>query len=109
VNAYSDANVKRRYKFAMDELMRKKNYTLVCCRASRRGRCHGCSGSTLAYVLVGTRSNERNTRFSYTDIKICPLAFKRGYGPEHLRLGFTMFHELMHLTSGASDHGYGLE
>jgi hypothetical protein len=101
--------VKRRYKFAMDELMKKKNYSLVCCRKSRRGRCRSCSGTTLAYVMVG--SNGTNTRFSYTDIKICPRALEmnRGYGKKHLRLGFTMFHELMHLTSGASDYGYGLD
>lgn len=109
-NAWSDENVKRRYKFAMDELLAKKNYTLVCCK-SRKGRCRGCSGSTLAFVMVGTRSSERNTRFSYTDVKICPLALKknRGYGKAHLRLGFTMFHELMHLTSGTTDHTYNFD
>lgn len=106
-NAHSDENVKLRYKFAMDTLYAKKDYSLVCCRSTNRaGRCTSCGGGTIAYVLVQAGSFNRYTQ---TDVKICPWGLKhnRGYGPAHLRLGFTMFHELMHLTSAATDHGYG--
>ena len=106
-NAHSNENVKLRYKFAMDTLYAKKDYSLVCCRSTNRaGRCGSCGGSTIAYVAVqATRSLDRWTQ---TDVKICPhgLVKNAGYGPAHLRLGFTMFHEIMHLTSACTDHGY---
>lgn len=101
-----DANVKLRFKRAMDMMYDKnRNWKLMCCPRNAYGACKGCANPrVLAYVTAKSWSNKPEEKISNTNIRVCSLSFKTPY-PEK-ELGLTMFHELMHVTSGAGDQGY---
>jgi len=101
---FSDVNVKIRFKKAIDMLYeRNKVWELMCCKKST-GACKTCGKKTLAYVSYFKRTSTGTLKYSNTHIRICPLSFTRKY--KEVKIGMTMFHELVHMSSGVSDKGY---
>jgi len=49
-------------------------------------------------------SRGQKIRHMQMHVRVCPLSFS--LGGRSKRLGMTMFHEVMHLTSAAGDFGY---
>ena len=97
--AYDNDNVRRRYKYGMDYLKNPNGYTLMCCKKAI-GACGTCRGRVLAYVSAYRGTVKRSS----THIRICPLSFTTSN--TSMKLGMTMFHEVMHVTSAAGDKGY---
>jgi hypothetical protein len=91
--------VKIRFKRAMDMMFAEtRNWSFMCCRKSI-GACDGCDSQTLAYA-TSSRGNSR--KITNTNIRFCPRAWKK----RDVSLGWTVLHELMHITSSAGDKGY---
>jgi len=81
-------------------------WTAECCGTSVHSseECATCvkNPSTLAFAMSATYSD--GTKLSYKKIKICANAMNE----EPMTLGLTLFHELIHMVSGAKDNGGSL-
>lgn len=100
----SNANVRIRFKKAMDMLYeRNKVWELMCCKKST-GACKTCGKKTLAYVSYFKRRSTGALKYSNTHVRLCPLLFTRKY--KEVKIEMTMFHELVHMSSGVGDKGY---
>ena len=83
----------------------ESKWNVLCCDGSY-GACLHCSAGTMAYVLGGTGyQGGRYVNVSWTWVRFCP----DGFGTElsDTEVGLVIYHELMHVTSAATDHGYG--
>lgn len=99
----SNENVKIRFKHAMDLMFaKKKQWKLMCCKKAIGG-CKGCRSQTLAYVTYFSKG-EHNRKHSNVNIRMCALSFRQKF--KEVRLGMTILHELIHMTSKAGDQGY---
>jgi len=81
-------------------------WTAECCGTSVHSseECATCirNPNTLAFAMSSTYSD--GTKLSYKKIKICANAMNE----EPMTLGLTLFHELIHMVSGATDNGGSL-
>lgn len=101
--AESDKNVKIRFQKAMAMMFEKKKKWKVLCCKEPKGACTACKGKVLAYVSSFRRRGS-DLKYSSTKIRVCPLSFEQPLKDKEL--GLTIFHELMHMSSGAGDKGY---
>jgi hypothetical protein len=75
----------------------------VCCNSGNSGTCWACSAGTLAFVTSYSWSD--GTKQSVTWVRTCPDFWAMGNDMK-LTAGFVLYHELIHMVSGAGD-GYG--
>lgn len=79
-------------------------WKVLCCKKAE-GICKGCKNKVLAYVLNWIPSNQKNFRYKEVHFRMCPLAFQKKSKPDE-KMGWTILHELIHMSSGAGDEGY---
>jgi len=105
-NRESNRDVKTRFARAVKVMFEpKKIWTVMCCKKAI-GACSGCEDRTLAYVTSGYQSDgsARGVKKANVNIRMCPLSFTEK--KKHINLGMTIFHEIVHMTSGVGDKGY---
>lgn len=76
----------------------------ICCNNGTSGSCYACGNTTLAFVTSYSYQGN-DTKFSTTWVRTCPN-FWAFTNDQKVSAGFVLYHELMHMTSGAGD-GYG--
>lgn len=102
----SNADVKFRFKRAMDMMFSSSRFwKVLCCKSNRAFVCRNCSRNTIAYVLGKSWHNRPHVQMKSTSMRMCPYAFDRSRFST-VELGFTVLHELMHMSSGVGDQGY---
>lgn len=87
-------------------MMGKMNDTWnpVCCNSGASGTCFACSSGVLAFVTSYTYPGSA-VKQSITWVRTCPDFWTFGESAK-LTAGFVLYHELVHINSGAGD-GYG--
>lgn len=105
-NAESNRDVKVRFARALKVMFApKKIWSVMCCKKAI-GACKHCGDRTLGYVTSRTRKDgsARGTKMSNVNIRMCALSFTKK--EKKVSIGMTVFHEVMHMTSGVGDKGY---